>query len=158
MLIVVTKDANNNILLVSYAIVDEETTHSWRLFLYKFIHFIAQDRQLCVISNRHRGIIHAMENLEEWKEPLGYHRFCLRHIKSNLVKKYKNLYLDQIDKSQWCLFYDENRRWRSLTTNISESMNNALRGARQLPIRACIDLTFNRTVQLFRKHSDAAMN
>nr|KAJ0190406.1 hypothetical protein LSAT_V11C800448770 [Lactuca sativa] len=176
MLIVVTKDANNNILPVSYAIVDEETTHNWSWFLYQFRHFVAQDRQLCVISDRHQGIIHAMENLKEWKEPLRYHRFCLRHIKSNLMKKYKNVrlksfcwdigsttqkrkfYLDQIDKSQGCLFYDENRRWGSLTTNISESMNNALRGARQLPIRACIDLTFNRVVQLFRKHSDAAMN
>ncbi|CAI9282062.1 unnamed protein product [Lactuca saligna] len=40
--------------------------------------------------------------------------------------------------------------------NIFESLNNALRGARQLPIRACLDLTFNRTVQLFR--NDIAMN
>ena len=37
------------------------------------------------------------------------------------------------------------------------SMNNALRGARQLPIRACIDLTFNRTVQIFIKHGDVAL-
>nr|KAJ0198791.1 hypothetical protein LSAT_V11C600328360 [Lactuca sativa] len=139
MLIAVTKDANNNILPVSYAIVDEETTHSWSWFLYQFRHFVAQDRQLCVISDRHQGIIHAMANLEEWEEPLGYHRFCLRHIRSNLMKKYKNVrlksfcwdtgsttqkrkfvkykkqikainleawqYLDQIDKSQWCLFF-----------------------------------------------------
>ncbi|XP_052621000.1 uncharacterized protein LOC128126883 [Lactuca sativa] len=93
MLIAVTKDANNNILPVSYAIVDEETTHSWSWFLYQFRHFVAQDRQLCVISDRHQGIIHAMANLEEWEEPLGYHRFCLRHIRSNLMKKYKNVRL-----------------------------------------------------------------
>ncbi|KAL4577799.1 hypothetical protein LXL04_013913 [Taraxacum kok-saghyz] len=37
-------------------------------------------------------------------------------------------------------------------------MNNALRGARQLPIKACIDLTFNRTVHLFRKYNNVAMN
>nr|KAJ0189715.1 hypothetical protein LSAT_V11C800424140 [Lactuca sativa] len=93
MLIVVTKDANNNILPVSYAIIDEETTHSWSWFLYPFRHFFSQDRQLCVISDRHRGMVHAMENLEEWKEPLGYHRFCLQHIRSNLMKKYKNVRL-----------------------------------------------------------------
>ncbi|KAI3779089.1 hypothetical protein L2E82_08571 [Cichorium intybus] len=192
MLVAVTKDANNSILPIAYAIVDEETSHSWCWFLYQFRHYVAQDRQLCVISDRHQGIIHAMTNLEEWKEPLAYHRFCLRHIRSNLMKKYNNMslkrfcwamgsttqkrkfvkyikeiksinpeawqYLRQIHKSQWCLLYDANHRWGFLTTNISESMNNALRGARQLPIRACIDLTFNRTVQLFRKHSANAMN
>ncbi|KVI01541.1 MULE transposase domain-containing protein, partial [Cynara cardunculus var. scolymus] len=147
MLVAVTKDANNNILPIAYAIVDEESAHSWCWFFYQFRHFVAQDRQLCVISDRHQGIIHAMTNLEEWKEPLAYHRFCLRHIRSNLMKR-----------SQWCLLYDKSRRWGFLTTNISESMNNALRGARQLLIKACIDLTFNRTVQLFRKHSDIAMN
>nr|KAJ0224560.1 hypothetical protein LSAT_V11C100029410 [Lactuca sativa]KAJ0225000.1 hypothetical protein LSAT_V11C100029380 [Lactuca sativa]KAJ0228384.1 hypothetical protein LSAT_V11C100029440 [Lactuca sativa] len=45
------RDANNNILPVSYAIVDEETTHSWSWFLYQFRHFVAQDRQLSVISD-----------------------------------------------------------------------------------------------------------
>ncbi|GJS44533.1 uncharacterized protein Tco_0569576, partial [Tanacetum coccineum] len=140
----------------------------------------------------HKGIIHAMSNMAEWKEPLAYHRFCLRHIRSNFMKKFKNLslkrfcwsigsttqerkfvryrreikalnpeawqYLKQIEKSQWCLLYDENRRWGCLTTNISESINNALRGARRLPIKSCIDLTFNRTVALFRKHSATAMS
>ena len=61
--------------------------------MYRFRHFVAQDRQLYVILNRHQGIIHAMANLEEWKEPLGYHQFCLRHIRSNLMKKYKNVRL-----------------------------------------------------------------
>ncbi|KAL4555228.1 hypothetical protein LXL04_037839 [Taraxacum kok-saghyz] len=90
MLIAVTKDANNNILPVAYAIVDEETTHSWCWFFYQFRHFVAEDGQLCVISDRHKGIIHAMENLDEWKEPFAYHRFCLRHVRSNLMKSYKN--------------------------------------------------------------------
>lgn len=192
LLVAASKDANNNILPISYAIVDEETVHSWCWFLGHFRNFVAPNRQLCVLSDRHKGIIHAMENLEEWKEPLAYHRFCLRHVRSNLMKRYKNVnlkkicwsmgsttqkrkftkyireikainreawqYLREIKRSQWCLLYDENHRLGFLTTNISESMNNALRGARQLPIRACIDLTFNRTVQLFRKHSGIAMN
>ena len=39
------------------------------------------------------------------------------------------------------------------------SYNNSLpsRGARQLLVKACIDLAFNRIVQLFKKHSDIAM-
>ena len=80
----------------------------------------------------------------------------MKEIKKIDIEAWK--YLKKIRRSQWCFLFDENRRWGMLTTNISESMNNALRGARQLPIRACIDLTFNRTVHLFRKHSDVAMN
>nr|KAJ0214779.1 hypothetical protein LSAT_V11C400181260 [Lactuca sativa] len=173
LLVVVTKDANNNILHVAYVVVDEDSSHSWCWFLYQLRHFVAQDRKLCVISNRHQGIINAIENLQEWEEPLAYHRFCLRHIRSNFMKRYKNFSLKKLcwtigsttlkrkfvtNMREWCLLYDENRRWGILTTNISESMNNALRGARHLSIRACIDLTFNKTVQLFRKHSNVAMN
>nr|GFA56945.1 hypothetical protein [Tanacetum cinerariifolium]GFA67761.1 hypothetical protein [Tanacetum cinerariifolium] len=93
LLVAVTKDANNNILAIAYAIVDEETAHSWSWFLYQFRHFVAHDRQLCVISDMHKGIIHAMSNMAEWKEPLAYHRFCLRHIRSNFMKKFNNLSL-----------------------------------------------------------------
>ncbi|KAL4557076.1 hypothetical protein LXL04_035246 [Taraxacum kok-saghyz] len=191
-LVAVTKDANNSILPFAYAIVDEETSHSWGWFFYNLRNFVVQDRQLCVISDRHKGIINAMENLQDWKVPFAYHRFCLRHVRSNFMQKFKNVslkklcwsigsttqerkyvtymkeiknfdieawkYLKKIRRSQWCFLFDENRRWGMLTTNIAESMNNALRGARQLPIRACIDLIFNRTVHLFRKHSDVAMN
>nr|KAJ0215788.1 hypothetical protein LSAT_V11C300152000 [Lactuca sativa] len=67
LLVVVTKDANNNILPIAYAIVDEDSSYNWCWFFYQLRHFVAQDRQLCVISNRHQGIIHAMENLQEWK-------------------------------------------------------------------------------------------
>ena len=35
MLVAVTKDANNSILPVAYAIVDEESSHSWDWFFYQ---------------------------------------------------------------------------------------------------------------------------
>ncbi|GJZ50104.1 MULE transposase domain-containing protein [Tanacetum coccineum] len=81
MLIVVIKDANNCILPVAYAIDDEETNQSWSWFLEQFKYYVAQDRRLCVVSDRNRGIINAMINIEEWKEPMGYHRFCLPTIR-----------------------------------------------------------------------------
>ncbi|KAG6486407.1 hypothetical protein ZIOFF_054977 [Zingiber officinale] len=186
MLIAVSKDANNRILPVAYAIVDEETIASWCWFFEQFRYYVAQDRQLCVISDRHHGIIHAMSNLEEWKEPIAYHRFCLRHVRSNFMTKFKNVtlkhycwaigsttqrrkfnrfrrqiraldptawqYLRDIGIRRWSLAYDGNHRWGCLTTNTSESLNNVLRGARLLPIKACIDLSFHRTVQLFQRY------
>ncbi|XP_042403335.1 uncharacterized protein LOC121992813 [Zingiber officinale] len=186
MLIAVSKDANNHILPVAYAIVDEETMASWCWFFEQFRYYVAQGKQLCVISDRHHGIIHAMSNLEEWKEPIAYHRFCLRHVRSNFMTKFKNItlkhycwaidsttprrefnrfkrqimaldpaawqYLRDIGIRQWSLAYDGNHRWGCLTTNTSESLNNVLRGARLLPIKACIDLSFHRTVKLFQRY------
>nr|XP_043625746.1 uncharacterized protein LOC122597181 [Erigeron canadensis] len=96
MLVAVTKDANNQILPIAYAIVDEETSHSWCWFLRQLRYYVAHDRRLCVVSDRHRGIIHAMKNLKEWNEPLGYHRFCLRHIRSNFNARFKNMALKQL--------------------------------------------------------------
>ncbi|GJY17685.1 uncharacterized protein Tco_0389176 [Tanacetum coccineum] len=163
MLIAVTKDANNYILPVAYAIVDEETNQSWSWFLEQFRYYVAQDRRLCVVSDRHRGIINAMMNIEEWKKPMGYHRFCLRHLRSNFNSKFKNIalkrlcwamgstcqvrkfikyrndmkkidphawrYLMQIDKSKWCIAFDDCVRWDFQTTNASESFNSVLPAA-----------------------------
>ena len=65
MLVAVAQDANGNILPVAFAIVDEETVESWCWFMEQFRLFVAQDKSLCVISDRHRGIINAMKNLED---------------------------------------------------------------------------------------------
>ncbi|KAJ9565830.1 hypothetical protein OSB04_001796 [Centaurea solstitialis] len=68
-------------------------------------------------------------------------------------------YLKEIGVSNWTLLHDKrNRRWGNLTTNIAESFNNVLRGARVLPIMALIDFTFNKAVQHFRKHMEIASN
>ncbi|KAD6119519.1 hypothetical protein E3N88_10790 [Mikania micrantha] len=68
-------------------------------------------------------------------------------------------YLNNIEKSKWTVVFDERRRrWGNLTTNISESLNNVLRGARLLPIKACIDFTFQRDVTQYVKHTEIAMS
>ncbi|KAK1414813.1 hypothetical protein QVD17_30572 [Tagetes erecta] len=86
-LMAVSKNPNNMILPVAYAIVDEETNESWKWFLQQFEEHVEDPkrRKLCVISDRHAGIKHAMDNLPSWKEPHAYHRFCLRHVRSNFM-------------------------------------------------------------------------
>ncbi|KAJ9558179.1 hypothetical protein OSB04_012793 [Centaurea solstitialis] len=168
LLIAVTKNANNHILPLAYAIVDEETMDSWNWFF----------KQL----RWHNGILNAMSNLDEWKKPIAYHQFCLRHIQSNFMRQFKSYrpkklcyemgctlqkrkyllalkeikeidpaaweYLKEISTSKWTLLRDsKNCRWGNPTTNIAESFNNVLRGARVFPIKALIDFTFNKAVQ-----------
>ena len=49
MLVYVSKDAKNNILLIAYAIIDEKIVHTLCWFFDQFRSFVAQNRQLCVI-------------------------------------------------------------------------------------------------------------
>ncbi|KAD4585227.1 hypothetical protein E3N88_22828 [Mikania micrantha] len=193
LLIDVSKNANNYILPVAYAIVDEETNESWSWFFQQFHQHVRNNSmgKLCVISDRHKGIVNVMENDEDWMEPKAYHRYCLRHIRSNFMINFKSVslkklcwaigsttqrrkyrfakreirglneeawqYLNNIEKSKWTVVFDERRRrWGNLTTNISESLNNVLRGARLLPIKACIDFTFQRDVAQYVKHTEIA--
>lgn len=65
-------------------------------------------------------------------------------------------YLRRIDAEQWTMAYDKGRRWGEATTNMVEAYNNVLKGARDLPIRACIDLTFWRTIKWFQTRSTEA--
>jgi len=63
-------------------------------------------------------------------------------------------YLRGIDPSMWTLYADEGWRWGMTTTNISESYNNVLRGARRLPIRALVECTLSKVVESFRKNRE----
>lgn len=194
LLIAISKNANNYILPVAYALVDEETVESWCWFFNVFRQHVLGDssRRLCVISDRHRGIMHAMENLDGWKEPHAFHRYCLRHVRSNMMSKYKKKslkslcwtigcttqerkyrwairqmkrinpeawdYLKEIPRNKWTLLRDHNnRRWGNLTTNMSECFNNVLRFARLMPIKACIDYTFQKDVFEYAKHAEMAL-
>ena len=45
--------------------------------------------------------------------------------------------------------YDGGRRYGMMTTNLFEVFNNVLKGARNLSITACVQLTFYRFVNFF---------
>jgi transposase-like protein len=188
LLVAVCHDANNNILPIAYAIVDEETNESWGWFMRQLEPIVMRESPLCVISDRHPGLRNAMTQ-GVWEGVS--HRYCLRHIASNyakyegttkaekdlvwqagaeLQKRVAKAFLDNLKevnpggfnylhdpqgsnpaltRDKWCLSYDGGVRWGTLTTNISESYNNVLKGVRHLPITALIQGTFTKTVALF---------
>jgi MULE transposase domain/SWIM zinc finger len=59
-------------------------------------------------------------------------------------------YLRGIEPHMWTLYADGGWRWGMTTTNISESFNNVLRGGRHLPIRALVECSLAKSVQIFR--------
>ncbi|GFZ11566.1 hypothetical protein Acr_22g0009640 [Actinidia rufa] len=142
-----------------------------------------------LISDRHAAIISAVKHeLETARlgQPIGIHRYCLRHFRSNYQKNFGNVKvkdliwkagtahqvrkfhdaMDEIkklgtnselaarayralcneDPRKWTLAHDGGYRWGVTTTNDSECYNNVLRGARDLPITSCVEVTFYRLV------------
>nr|KAJ0204859.1 hypothetical protein LSAT_V11C500272370 [Lactuca sativa] len=118
MLVAITKDANNSLLRMLSLMNRVDTVGVG--YFYQLRHFVVQNKQLCVVSDRHKGIIHAMENLPEWKEPLAYHRFCLRHIRSNFMQRYKNV---RLEKLCWSISSTTQRRKFVMYMNEIKNIN-----------------------------------
>ena len=70
-------------------------------------------------------------------------------IKQLFESAYNELCRD--DPRKWTLAHDGGYRWGVTTTNDSESFNNVLKGARDLPIIACVQVTFYHLVNTFSK-------
>ncbi|KAJ7962058.1 Transposon protein, putative, Mutator sub-class, expressed [Quillaja saponaria] len=85
-------DGNNSLVPVAFAVVEEENTDSWGWFLSLIRMHVTQRVGICLISDRHAGIIAAASDPRNgWTKPYGYHRFCVRHIASNFHKTHKNM-------------------------------------------------------------------
>ncbi|KAL9680146.1 hypothetical protein QQ045_018024 [Rhodiola kirilowii] len=90
LMIAVSLDAQNEILPLAYALVEGENIESWKWFMTCIRSGVTQRDGLCIISDRHIGIMRAMEE-EAWSPPRAYHRLCLRHFTSNFNQKAKCL-------------------------------------------------------------------
>ena len=75
-----------------FAIVEGESKDIWSWFLVCIRQYVNKRDGLCVISNCHKGILHAMNRVVKgWEEPYAFHRFCKRHLVSNVHTKFKNI-------------------------------------------------------------------
>ncbi|KAL6316794.1 hypothetical protein AAG906_021094 [Vitis piasezkii] len=76
-----------------------ENVDSWGWFLACIRTRVTNRRKLCVISDRHPGIMAAMSDVHlGWSEPYAYHRVCMRHLASNFMTRFK----DKILKNLMC--------------------------------------------------------
>ncbi|KAL0354056.1 UNVERIFIED_CONTAM: hypothetical protein Sangu_0986900 [Sesamum angustifolium] len=145
-------DGNQQVLPLAFAVVDEETYPSWKWFLQQLSrHVIRGRRGMCLISDRHGGLIKAVREgslLASW---LG---ISIKKVQPHYgrdkeadVKAFA--YLDQINKEKWTASHDGGWRCGILTTNMSEYINGVLKGARRLPVSALVEITLERTVHYF---------
>ncbi|KAL0299186.1 UNVERIFIED_CONTAM: hypothetical protein Sradi_6578400 [Sesamum radiatum] len=82
---------------LAFAVVDEETYPSWKWFLQQLSrHVIRGRRGMCLISDRHGGLIKAVREGPDFVSPHGVHRYCLRHVCSNFNSTIKNVVLKDL--------------------------------------------------------------
>lgn len=65
LLLAVALNGNREIFPLAYAVVDGESTHSWSWFLRLVAQKIIAGERVCVISDRHAGMINAYRDVEE---------------------------------------------------------------------------------------------
>ncbi|KAL9667494.1 hypothetical protein QQ045_001855 [Rhodiola kirilowii] len=92
LLVACSLDANNNVLPVAFALVESENTSSWSWFMSCIREGVTNRTGLCVISDRHGGIMATMSE-PQWSPPNAYHRICVHHFQSNFNTRVKNAYL-----------------------------------------------------------------
>ncbi|KAL9660765.1 hypothetical protein QQ045_025583 [Rhodiola kirilowii] len=96
LLVDVGLDANNHLLPFYFVVVESESNSSWKWFMSYIQEGVTQREGLCIISDRHKGILAAMRE-PQWSSPHTYHRVCVRHLhlQSNFMSKVKDLFLKE---------------------------------------------------------------
>ncbi|KAF7812931.1 uncharacterized protein G2W53_033907 [Senna tora] len=90
-LIASSQDGNNNIVPLAFAIAEGKTLGAWSWFLKNVREHVVGDREnICLISYRHVSITSVVgDESIKWQPPYAYHVYCVRHLASNLNKRFK---------------------------------------------------------------------
>jgi transposase-like protein len=87
LLVAISYDAENALVPLAFALVERENKDSWGWFLRLVrIHVVGPRREVGVISDRHQGILSAVQEQIPGYAPL-HHRWCTRHLAENLLRK-----------------------------------------------------------------------
>ena len=87
LLVAISCDADNTLVPLAFALVERKNKDSWGWFLRLVrIHVVGPHREVGVISDRHQGILRAVQEQIPGYAPL-HHRWCTRHLAENLLRK-----------------------------------------------------------------------
>ena len=92
-------DGNNQLFQLEFAITEGENIDSWGWFLACIINKVTQQTRICVIYDKHPGIMVAMSDHHlGWATSSAYHRICMHHLASNFMTRFK----DKLLKNMVC--------------------------------------------------------
>ncbi|KAI8522345.1 hypothetical protein RHMOL_RhmolUnG0002000 [Rhododendron molle] len=86
-----TKDGNQGLYPICFAIVDGETYESWHWSLEQMRVFLEIERNVVFISDRNIGLLHAVADVF----PGASHSYCLVHLKKNLRTRLGGVAMDR---------------------------------------------------------------
>ena len=87
LLVAIGIDNEDMLVPLAFALVSKEDTDSWSWFLGLVRRLIVgTNREVCMISDRHAGILNAVEAQLEGYGRM-HHRWCTRHLAQNLLRK-----------------------------------------------------------------------
>ncbi|XP_074356556.1 uncharacterized protein LOC141696295 [Apium graveolens] len=137
-----TVEGFSHILPLAFAIVEAENLSSWGWIMDRVRKFVAGMRHdICIISDRHPGIMAVMQRTG-WCEPLDHHRFLA--IEPRTIEWFEDKALEK-----WSLAHDGGERFGIMTTNHTESGNNAIIDAKNLLITSLVRSLFEKVVDYF---------
>jgi hypothetical protein len=80
MLIAMAHDRGGRVLPLAFALVSAESNDNWEWFMHIVrTRIFSPNRELCIISHRHKGILSAKE-IEIPGHARLHHRWCMRHF------------------------------------------------------------------------------
>ncbi|XP_016191847.1 uncharacterized protein LOC107632694 [Arachis ipaensis] len=92
-----SQDGNNNIVPIAFALVEGKTLDAWFFFLRHLQTHVVTKDGVGLISDRHESIRSAVSRCEvAWEPPRAIHIFCIRHIASNFLRKFKAPFMQKI--------------------------------------------------------------
>ena len=134
LLITMGCDGNNQLFPLAFAITKGENTDSWGWFLACIRNHVTQRPGICVISDRHPGIMAAMVDPHlGWATPFAYHRICMRHFASNFMTRFK----DKILKNLVCraALASKERKFKKHMNTIGRINSEALQWLEAVPFQ-----------------------
>ena len=97
LLIVMGCNVNNQLFPLAFSITEGENIDGWGWFLACIRNRVTQRTGICVISDRHPGIMATIRNPHlGWATPSTYHRICMHHLASNFMTWFKDKLLKNL--------------------------------------------------------------
>ncbi|XP_052107438.1 uncharacterized protein LOC127740494 [Arachis duranensis] len=97
LLVAVAQDGNQNIVPIAFAIVEGETADAWEFFLTNLRRYVVTIDGVGIISDRHTTIDAAIARSNgAWSPPRAWHMYCISHIGSNFLRRFKAPYLRKL--------------------------------------------------------------
>ncbi|OMO85410.1 Transposase, MuDR, plant [Corchorus capsularis] len=131
LLVAVGRDGNNQMFPIAWALVEVESTDSWKWFLDKLMIDIdfREGYGWVLMTDQMKGLDTAIESML----PMAEHRFCARHMYVNWKKNAEDI--EKTPVRQYCrAFLSTDERCDMIDNNMCEAFNGTLLKARKLPV------------------------